>query len=166
MCKIIQDFRKLTAIDLVAAIGTFGRTWAHQMARNTGHIVALKLVIAARFILAIQSTLIVTIGTIRTTIAKPLSIDARNFVTTQIVSWWTNRHGNVLGICTILFLFRRKMNNINIHFVHTVQTKKSSYEFIRSVRAIGVIVAPPLLSNARPIATLEIIFFTFLLWTI
>lgn len=73
------------------------------MAWNTSEVIALKLVIAARFILAIDQTLVVTIRTIATTVAKPLSIDARNFIVTQVIGWWANGQRNLFCVCAILF---------------------------------------------------------------
>lgn len=94
---------KLTAIDLVTAIGTFSSTWAHQMAWNTSVVIALELIITARFILAIDQTLVVTVRTIAATITKPLTIDASNFIVTQVISWRANWQRNLFRVIAILF---------------------------------------------------------------
>lgn len=94
---------KLTAIDLVTAIGTFSRTWAHQMAWYTCEVIALKLILTARFILAIHHTLIVTIRTINATVTDPLTIDTGNFVIAHVIRWWANRYRHLLCICAILY---------------------------------------------------------------
>lgn len=76
LCLWIAFSQWHCAIKLVAAIGAFGFTGAHQMAGNASAVFTLELIRAASDILTMWRLFIVTIRAVDAAITKPAFVDA------------------------------------------------------------------------------------------